>query len=60
MKVHQTFRIDEKVLEEALVIAKDDNRSISNLVETAVIEYVKKKRSEQQYTRVYDRRLPIE
>jgi len=39
-KVHQTFRLDEDVVKEALKLAAEENRSISNLYSTAVISYV--------------------
>ena len=43
MKKHQTFRLDEKVIEKATKYATDNNRSLSNVYATAVIEFLKSK-----------------
>ena len=40
MKIHQTFRLDEGLIETAIKYAKSKNRTISNVYETAVIEYL--------------------
>jgi len=42
MKVHQTFRIDEQLLDRAKKQAEKENRKIGNLYETAIREYVTK------------------
>lgn len=41
MKRHQTFRLDEEIIESAIKYSKSENRTISNVYETAVIEYLK-------------------
>ena len=41
MKLHQTFRLDETIIEVAKGYAEKENRTISNVYETAVIEYLK-------------------
>jgi len=41
MKLHQTFRLDEDIISVAQKFASDENRTISNVYETAVIEYLK-------------------
>jgi hypothetical protein len=41
MKIHQTFRLDEEIIESAIKYSKSENRTISNVYETAVIEYLK-------------------
>jgi len=43
-KVHQTFRLEQDVVKEAIKLAKMENRSISNLYSTAVIAYVLQKK----------------
>ncbi len=43
-KIHQTFRLDEDVVKQALKMAAEENRSISNLYSTAVIAYVLRKK----------------
>lgn len=40
MKQHVTFRIDKSTLKKALAFAEEENRSISNFIETAVIAAV--------------------
>ena len=42
MKIHQTFRLDESVIESAKKYAKKENRSLSNVYETSIIEFLKK------------------
>lgn len=44
MKLHQTFRLEEKHIEEALKFAVKENRSLSNVYATAVIEFLKSKK----------------
>lgn len=41
MKLHQTFRLDEEIIQVAQKYAEKENRTISNVYETAVIEYLK-------------------
>ena len=41
MKLHQTFRLDETIIEAANKFAATENRTLSNVYETAVIEYLK-------------------
>ena len=41
MKIHQTFRLDEEIIESAIKYSKSENRTLSNVYETAVIEYLK-------------------
>lgn len=41
MKLHQTFRLDEEIIEAANKFAATENRTLSNVYETAVIEYLK-------------------
>lgn len=41
MKLHQTFRLEEELIEAANKFASTENRTISNVYETAVIEYLK-------------------
>lgn len=41
MKLHQTFRLDSDLIEVAKKYAEKENRTISNVYETAVIEYLK-------------------
>lgn len=44
MKVHTTFRCDIVVKEEAKTVAKRENRPLSNLIETALRDYLLKKK----------------
>jgi|JI10StandDraft_1071094.scaffolds.fasta_scaffold66913_5 hypothetical protein len=41
MKLHQTFRLEETIIKAATKFAESENRTISNVYETAVIEYLK-------------------
>lgn len=41
MKLHQTFRLDSDLIEVAKKYAEKENRTISNVYETAVIEYLR-------------------
>lgn len=41
MKLHQTFRLEEELIEAANKYAKSENRTLSNVYETAVIQYLK-------------------
>lgn len=43
MKIHQTFRLKQEVIQAAQKCAEKENRTISNFYETAVIEYLKLK-----------------
>lgn len=40
MKIHQTFRTTQEVIDAATDFCKKENRPISNLYETAVIDYL--------------------
>ena len=44
MKVHQTFRIDPDILKKVKKQAEKENRKPCNLYETAIIEYLAKKK----------------
>lgn len=39
-----TIRIDPKVKEQIQKIAEKENRTAANLIETAILEYIKKKK----------------
>jgi len=41
MKLHQTFRLDKTIIEAATKYAQSENRTLSNVYETAVIEFLK-------------------
>lgn len=45
MKEHVTCRIDKEALKKANKIAQDENRSLSNFIETAVISLIIMKES---------------
>lgn len=40
MKVHQTFRLEKQLIESAKKYAESENRTLSNVYETAVINYL--------------------
>lgn len=40
MKEHQTFRLNPEHIELSKVQAEKENRSLSNLYETAIVEYL--------------------
>jgi predicted transcriptional regulator len=40
MKKAYTLKLDEKLLEELKVQAEKENRSVSNLIETVLMQYV--------------------
>lgn len=43
-KIHQTFRLESKLIVEAKTIAAIENRPLSNLYATAVREYIEARR----------------
>ena len=46
MKVHKTFRFDEDLVKILEKQAKDENRNLSNLVETILLDLVNEKDGE--------------
>ena len=41
MKVLKTIRIDEKILKQLTILSKKDNRTLNNLIETVLVEFIK-------------------
>lgn len=43
-----SFRFDEEMVEKLRVYAKAENRTVSNMIETILLQYLSKRESEEQ------------
>lgn len=48
MKIHQTFRLEEGLVEEAKKYAEKENRALSNVYATAVKAFLKNNKPKKQ------------